>query len=157
MKDFLVSRYGSFVFSCVFFKGDLELFPGDECVTGLRTRTYGAFTLTVTAFTATFTPTGHARLQPKPRISHKQKPWHLQKGFDSFMLKVQNTWDVFFSSILLVAVSHTFLSPKQEFGRDRYIWLVASNIQYQLVLRRFWLTDSNWSGPSKLPDTSSSP
>lgn len=41
-----------------------------------------------------------ARLQLKPRISHrdhtnKQKP-SLQKGFDSFILKVHNTADIFF-------------------------------------------------------------
>lgn len=53
------------------------------------------------------------------------------------MLKVENTSDgVFFSSIL-----YSFLSPKQELGRGRYNWLVASGIQYQLVLLRYsdWL------------------
>lgn len=80
-NGFLPICYSLFSFGFFFFvwKGDLELFPGHICVTGLVARTYGPFAPTVTPFTQTFTrmfkPTLHV-FQLKPQTSHKD---HVQK------------------------------------------------------------------------------
>lgn len=86
IKDFVAACWfmDLLQFHVGLFRGDLELFPGDVCFTGLLTSTYGPFTLTVTPFTPTFTPTINLNLHPfqlKPEMSHKD---HTQPTILSF-------------------------------------------------------------------------